>query len=95
MSYRPEREKRGYCRVLYANGKHQDFKRNEFEPLCAAARAGVEQWYEAEDLYGDPCLIRISEIAGVAECSPAALAAFEAEEAERVEHEKLHGRDDE
>jgi hypothetical protein len=94
MSYRPERERQGYCRLLYRNGKTQDIRRNEYEPLTAALQANPDTgWYQAEDLYGDQLIFRHDEIAGVADCSPAALDAFEAEEAERRAHEKTHGED--
>lgn len=94
MSYRPERERQGYCRLMYRNGKTLDLKRNEFEPLTAALEASPDVgWYHAEDLYGDQVIIRHDELVSVADCSPAALDAFEADEAERRAHEKTHGED--
>ena len=90
MTYRPEREKQGYCRIGYFNGKNQDIRRNEYDQLEAALRSGVV-WYSAEDLYGDPLLIRLEEVVYIADCSPEAIAACDAEEDERKSYERTHG----
>jgi len=93
VTYRPDREKNGYCRIMYRNGKTQDVKRNEYEPLLIALRAKTDPLYEAVDLYGDALAVVLEEVCGVGDCSPAALAAFEVDAEEEAAHKKTHGED--
>jgi hypothetical protein len=93
VSYRPEREKAGFCRVTFA-GDHLYFilARNEFELTMEAIKRG-DEWYEATNLFGGTKMIRLSALIHVAECTPSQIAAFDAEEQEREAHNRTHGED--
>lgn len=92
MSWRAERERAGFCRVFFRDGGDTVLKRNEYEPLCEALRRG-DEWYEAEDLYGDPEMIRLSALCRCAEATPAGLVAYDVDQSERADYKKAHGGD--
>jgi len=90
MSWRAEREKGGFVRVYFRGGGDSVVKRNEFEPLCAALKRG-DEWYDAVDLFGDPEMIRLSTVWKVAEATPGAIVAWDADLDEQEAHKKTHG----
>lgn len=98
MSYRPEREKRGFAKV-WCRGDTSCYvlARNEYEPLVAAwheaKRGQRDPLYEAIDLYGDPMTIDLLDVRVIADSSPGSLAAFDVEEDERRAYERTHGED--
>ena len=90
MSFRPEREKRGFIKVYFLSNQASTYKRNEFEPLCAALERG-QIWYTAEDLHGDQRRIRLDQVQEVMDCSPEGLAQFDYDDEERKAQERLDG----
>jgi len=92
VSYRPERDLKGYVVVEMRWASDNRLRPDDYDPICAALQRG-DAWFHGESLYGDPCLIRLSDIAGVALVTPETVEAYEREEDERRAHKKTHGED--
>ena len=80
--WRPERERRGYCKVFFRSGNFAILERAEFEPLSLAI-AEQHKTYCGRDLFGDENLIVIGEVEQVMDCEPASVAAADEEEEQR------------
>ncbi len=90
MPFRPENQRQGFTQVYFRNGGNEHIARNEFEPICEALKRG-DEWYDAVDLFGDPELIRLSNVAMVALASATGIVAFDRQEDEKEAHRKTHG----
>lgn len=93
MTYRPDREKHGFCKVTMRGGDWWILQRNEFEPIIEAIKRG-DEWYEAVNLFGGIEYLRLSTVMHIGEASPVGIAAYDAEEDERLAYKKAHGEDD-
>lgn len=98
MSYRPEREKDGYCKVWRRNVEPGFLlKRNEYGPMGAALEScrtsSASPFYEATDVYGDLLVFDLRDISVIADCSPEAIAACNRDLDEEAAYKRTHGED--
>jgi len=97
LSYRPEREKAGYCKVWRRNIEPGFLlRRNEYGPLTAAREAvptGGSPFYEATDIYGDLMAFDLRDVSVIADCSPEAIVANDRDQEEEATYKKTHGEE--
>ena len=92
MTWRRPSERHGYVRVLLATGDAYDMPPTTYEALTHAMEQG-RTFFEGAALLGDPFLIRLDAVVAIGLTSVAGLVAYDAEEDDRMAHERLHGPD--
>jgi len=82
-------ERNGFVRA-YQKGVERPFQFaiSEWEPLSAAWQSGVP-FFKGKDCYGDPQIIKLGEVTGLALATPEGIIASDEEDAEA----KLKGED--
>lgn len=90
MVWRRESSRAGYIRIRFRSDACLDVKLGDWQALCEAAEFGIE-WVPVTDVYGELNRVRMAEVESFGACTPASLAAFDAEEDERLAHERLNG----
>jgi len=93
VTYRPDREKAGFCEVVYRDGSARRLPRNEFEQVTAAMQS-EKRWYEATGLYGQTIILRLADVLDAVDFSADAVQQMDAEADEEREHKRTHGGDD-
>ncbi len=90
MIWRRLSQRSGYLRVHVRHAGAFDLPATAYESLTHALDAGLPSW-EGRDVYGDPVWFRCGDVVSVGLTSVESLAKYDAEEEDRIAHERIHG----
>jgi hypothetical protein len=95
MTYRPEREKAGYCAVWYSDQSVRYIARSQFDQISAALASPDQRVFHGTSLYGGDVTIRLANVTDVEDISPDIVKAIDEGAEEAKHYKRAHGEDDE